>query len=289
MTEIDNQKSLDEAIKTHLAALESAVAQKDQEGEASARVQLGQTYLLGGNYESASENFEIALLTAGQLGLAAIELQALYGLTQAAAGANQRNLAVSYGERVIDKARLVNAHAEEVQAIQTITGILSEHREFGKTIPYLLRGLEIVQEIRENDWALKFLSDLGMAYYLNDDLPNAASYMQKAYDHATRSQKKLEEAVLAGRLASVRADMGNLAIAVELNKHAVELAEELDDPMLKAEQLVLLAMNHLELDAAGEAEVRLQQAKKIYLALDEIKFLVQVEKMLHEIRNQKGL
>lgn len=287
MTDIhnqQNQKTLDETIEM----LENAVARNDQKAEAAARVQLGQIYLLDENFSEAAKNFELALSIAQQSGWVSIELQALSGLIQTAAADNQIDQAVAYSEQAISKARQANAQAEEVQAIQTITGILSQNRAFERTIPYLLRGVEIARQKPDPDWELKFLSDLGMAYYLTDDLPNAESTLESAYDHAVRFQKKLEEAILAGRLASVRADMGKIDAAIELNKHALDLAKELNDPLLEAEQLVLLAMNYLEMDAAGEAEGCLQQAKKIYLEQDDIKFLVQVEKLLHEIRRQKN-
>lgn len=268
---------------------DNEMQENEKESQAAAYVQLGQTTLMEGDFNAATAHFEHALSIADPLGLPAIELQALYGLTQASAGANKPSQAVRYGEQVIDKARQANAQAEEVQAIQTLTGILAENGNFGETLPHLLRGVEIARQKQDNDWELKFLSDLGMAYYLNDDLANADTYLQQAYDNAVRFQKKLEEAILAGRLSSVRADLGKLEAAIELNKHAVELAKDLNDPILKAEQLVLLGMNHLELDVPDQAEAYLQQAKKIYLELDEIQFLVQVEKLLHEIHNQENI
>lgn len=276
------------ALEKTLAALESAVAQKDQAAEAAARAQLGQIALLNGNFAEAIDNFEGARAIAEALGLAGLQLQTLYGLTQAAAGANDANQAVVYGKQTIEQAHQVNAQEEEVQAIQTVTGILAQHGTYGETIPYLLRGVEIAGHAQNADWELKFLSDLGMAYYLNDEMLNAENYTRQAYDLALNNQKKLEEAILAGRLSSIRADMGKIEIAIDLNKHAIQLAQELNDPILEAEQLVLLAMNYLDLGAADKAESPLQQAKKLYLELDEIKYLVQVEKLLQDLHSQKS-
>ncbi len=281
-------ESIDKAVENYATALETAREIGNREAEAASRVHLGQTFLLDEDFESAIENFELALDIADQLGLVAIEMQALFGLTQACAGANRTSLAGIYGEQVVNKAHQAGAQAEEVQAILTLANIFSQNDQNDKSIPYLLRGLEIAQEKQDKDWELKFLADLGIAYYMSDDLENANDSLGKAYEIAAQFQRLQEEAYLAGQLASVRADQGELESAIELNKRAIQLSEENENQLFKGEQLVFLAMNSTDLGIVDGVQEYLKEAKEIFSKNNRMDLLDQVEEIVKSLGSVKG-
>jgi len=214
------------------------------------------------------------------MGALTIEMQALNGLMNACVMENRTSKAIVYGEQLVNKARTTGNHEYEVQAIFILSDILAKNSKFEKQIKHLLQGLEVAQKNPDMDWGLNFLSELGIAYYQMDDLENALKYTDQAKDLADRFKKKNEAAVLSGRLASIKADLGDLDASTALAQEAIALSEELEIPMLAGQQYVILAMNFNDLGETALAKEHIQRAIDLYRSLDQEELLNQAEKVL---------
>jgi tetratricopeptide (TPR) repeat protein len=160
---------------------------------------------------------------------------------------------------------------------------LTQNKQYTKAITRLQRGIEISQVRQDKDWELKFLTDLGTSYYLNDDLDNALNYIEKAYETAVRLQQRQEEAFTAGRLASIQADRGELDASNELVKRSLKFVEEIEQPILQVEQLVLLAMNHQELGDRNEVIMHLEKALGLYQQVGHLDLVEEIESLRKEL------
>ena len=276
-------ESVDKAIENYATALDTAQTLGDKEAEAASRIHLGQTFLLDDDYQAAIENFELGLEIADQVDSPTIEMQALYGLTQASDAVGRNSLAIIYGEQVVNKAQQVSATAEEVQAIQTLVGILNRNKQYTKAITYLERGVLLAQAEQSHDWELRFLTDKGLTHYLNDALEEASQAMEKAYEITVRFQQQQEEAFIAGRQASILADLGELEASNEKIQRSIQLAEALELPLLKGEQLVLKALNARDLDENVEAVEYLDEALVLYQEIEREDLQKEIEALRKDL------
>ena len=276
-------ESIEKAVENFATALDTAQILGNREAEAASRVHLAQAFLVDKEYQAAIENFEVGLSIADQGDYFSIELQALHGLTQACAGTGNTSLAAIYGEQLVNKTRLANLPAKELAAIQTLVGVFNLSENYTKALPYLERAVGLSREVGDDNWELKSLVDLGTAAYLADKLDLAKTHLQEALDKAQHLQQDHETAVISGRLASVLADAGEYLDSNQLIEQTLKLAEILDLPLLKGEQLVLQALNYQDQDQIEDARERLAEAIQLYQQIDRPDLVKGAEELLDEI------
>jgi hypothetical protein len=73
-------------------------------------------------------------------------------------------------------------------------------------------------------------------------------------------------------MGALLAEREALDEALEYGKKAVEGAERVDDPLILAEQLVLLALTYRDLNLTDKASSASQQAAELYQQLGEVDF-----------------
>jgi len=277
-------ESIEKAVENYATALDSAKALGNAEAEAASRVHLAQAFLADEGYEEAIENFELGLSIADRDGHFLIELQALHGLTQACAGVGNTSLASIYGEQLVNKTRHANLPAKELSAIQLLVSVYHQAQNYSKAVPFLERAVKLSRTVNDDNWELKNLVDLGTAYYLTDDLANGKKTLQDALEKAKHLQQDHEAAFIAGRLASVLADSGEYEDSNQLIDDTLQLAEQLDLPLLKGEQLVLKAMNYQDQGDLKHSREALDQAIALYQEIDRPDLVKGAEMILEQIK-----
>ena len=277
-------ESVEKAVENYATALDTAKTLGNAEAEAASRVHLAQAFLIDEGYEEAIENFELGLSIADREGHFLIELQALHGLTQACAGVGNTSLASIYGEQLVNKTRHANLPAKELTAIQLLVSIYHQAQNYSKAIPFLERAVALSREVNDDNWELKNLVDLGTAYYLTDDLAQGETFLQDALEKAKHLQQDHEAAFIAGRLASVLADSGKYEDSNQLIDDTLQLAEQLDLPLLKGEQLVLKALNFQDQEDIERSREVLNQAVSLYQAIDRPDLVKGAETILEQIK-----
>lgn len=277
-------ESVEKAVENYATALDTAKTLGNAEAEAASRVHLAQAFLIDEGYEEAIENFELGLSIADREGHFLIELQALHGLTQACAGINNTSLASIYGEQLVNKTRHANLPAKELSAIQLLVSVYHQAQNYSKAIPFLERAVELSRKVDDGNWELKNLVDLGTAYYLTDDLAKAKHHLEDALDKAKHLQQDHEAAFIAGRLASVLADSGKYEDSNQLIEDTLQLAEQLDLPLLKGEQLVLQALNFQDQGDLNRSQEVLNQAILLYQEIDRPDLVKGAEMILEQVK-----
>jgi len=275
-------ESVEKAVENYAIALDTAKILGNGEAEAASRVHLAQTFLIDEGYEEAIENYELGLAIADREGHFLIELQALHGLTQACAGVGNTSLASIYGEQLVNKTRHANMPAKELSAIQLLVGVYNQTQNYNKAIPFLIRGVELSREVGDDNWELKNLVDLGTAYYLADDLVKSKDYLQDALEKAQHLQQDHEAVFIAGRLASVQADSGEYVESNQLIEDTLQLAEQLDLPLLKGELLVLKGLNFQDQEDLNRSREILLQAIDLYREIERPDLVESTEVLLGE-------
>ncbi|MFO7682233.1 MAG: tetratricopeptide repeat protein [Chloroflexota bacterium] len=259
-------ESLEKAMDYYAMALQTAQALGDRRAECVYHINIGNVLFANHEMEAANDHFEQALNLAMDLEDAQVEISALSNLLRTSIAADKSSMALLYGESVIRQAAAVHEPAIEIANIHALTSYLMDKGQYRKAQPYLERGLVLAEGQQDWDWQLTVLLNLGNTAYQLERLPQAADYYRQGLVVAGKALNNLVEAQLLGRLSAVQADMGELETAVLTARKALDLAQQLENPVLIGEQQMLLSFTHSELTQTEEAIAYAQAATQTYRA-----------------------
>jgi tetratricopeptide (TPR) repeat protein len=264
-------------------AYETALDLENRGAECSFITKLGNVLLLEEKAEPAIEKYERALKLASALEDRNAEINILGGLFRShALNANIR-LAEVYGEQVIHLSRETKLAEAEVANIAAFTSFLVENGKIAEAIPYLERGVQIADEQNSLDIKSDMLVRLGLAYYGAGSNDLALEYFNKAFVIAGNVSDELTQAHVLGYTASLYADTEQYENSITTATNALALAEKLEDHRLKAEQQVLLAFNHRDMDRIETAIRYCSAALESFKVIEDQTMIERTQVLLKEL------
>lgn len=272
------------ALEFFSIALDTAQELGRKESESQYQIAAGHVYLITKDFGPAEEHFKNALDIGTRLKDPKIQLLAFESLFQLSIQVDDVGAVLFNGEQTLRIAKEIEDIGAEAENIRRMAHYLFEKGDHERAIPFLERGLEIGQAIHDKNFQMDMLAQLGLAQYFFENLEKAEELLFEAYQLATQMQKPLELAQIGGKLSVVKAERGELEAAIKYAQEAVQVAEAQNLPLLRGEQLVLLAMNYLDLDKQEEAREHLNKAVALYRELGQEDMLEQAELLLESIR-----
>jgi tetratricopeptide (TPR) repeat protein len=274
------------AMEFFSISLDAAKALKKPQSESHYQIIIGNIYLMKEDYGPAEEYFKYALDIGARLKNTNIEFAAFESLLQLSIQINDPGLALFNGEQTIRLAREINDVGAEAENIQRLTQFLLELGKYEAAIPYLERGLVLAGTAHDAEWQMDMLARLGLAHYYLDALDQAEEMLLKAYELATQLQKPIALAQIGSRLGVVKADKGDIQEALKYSEEAILVARAQELPELEGEQLILQAMNYLELGEPQEAKTLIEQGIDLYQRLERPDLIQNAENLLEQVSGE---
>lgn len=243
--------SLEKAADYFGTAMVNAQALGNRVAESAALVSLGNVLLANDEYQDAVEHFENALNLAAEADDSGTELAALTGLTRAHARLGKLRLATMYGEQAIRTAHDRAQYEHELQYVQLLATTLANHDQHAAAQRQFAYGLSVVEQHGLEHWRASMLGGLGATAYAQDDLPAAAAHFTAALDLVALAGESEQQLALLAQLGAVQADMGATDQAIDTTKRALQLAHDVADSHMVAQQQFMLAMAFYD---AGERD-----------------------------------
>ncbi len=250
-----NQGNYDEGIQCQLAELEHCEAANDKPGEAILHVNVGIVYYEKGDYDAALEHYTKGLELSEELGnkqLTSIAIGCMGSVYQRKGDYNQAM------QHFIKDLKLVEELGDK-QGTAIALGLIGELRsaegEFDLAVQYLERAKELSEELGYQKGIAKAVNTLG------DIFMNTSQYDQalQCYDQAIEISRSINNRLVLGYSLVEKGytliEKSDLEWANEIQREVLDLAENLDNPDLLFEALLLSAkVNHL----AGNKELALK-------------------------------
>ncbi len=253
--------------------------------ECSFITKMGNVFLLEGKTENAIEKYERAFKFASALEDRNAEINILGGLFRAHALAGELNLAQVYGEQAINLASQINHFEAEIANIQAMVVFLIEQEQVDKVFPLLERGMQIVHEQTNLGWQMEILNLQGQAYSLQEKYNEAIKSWNAALTLASNLQDEPFMALMFGRMAVVLAETDDIERSVYCAENAVQLAQKLEDAKLAAEQQILLAFNFNDLKQREKAIGFCQAAIKSYEIVGDRMMIANAQALLNDLNS----
>ena len=271
------------ALEFFSIALDTAQELGRKESETQYQIAAGHVYLITKDFGPAEEHFKNALDIGTRLKDPKIQLLAFESLFQLSIQIDEVGMVLFNGEQTLRIANEIEDIGAEAENIRRMVQFLFEKGDYERSIPFLERGLEIGQAIHDKSYQMDMLAQQGLGQYFLENLEKAEKLLFDAYQLATQMQKPVELAQIGGKLSVVKAERGALEEAIKYAQEAVQVAEAQNLPLLRGEQLVLLAMNYLDLDRPEDAREHLSMAEALYRELERDDLAGQAKDLLESI------
>jgi tetratricopeptide (TPR) repeat protein/transcriptional regulator with XRE-family HTH domain len=216
---------------THLAALGAAQAAGDLVGEAWMQNNLGFVYFYWQETErKALVCFERSLEIRVQLGDRIGESIALNNLGTAAHRLGENAKAIAALEKAMEIREELGDQVGALQAILNLGQISGDEGQHERAESYLLRALRMAEELALGELVVKSLTGLGTTYIDLRRLEDAKRYLYRALDLCRAMRHVDSEAITMQNLAIAHNASGELDIAMDFWRQALELYERFEDP-----------------------------------------------------------
>ena len=212
-----------------------------------------------------------------------IEFAAFESLLQLSIQMKDPELAIFNGEQAIRLARVIDDIGAEAENIKRLTQFLIDQGKYAAAIPFLEQGLVLAAQVHDAEGQMDMLAWLGLAHYYLDALDQADEMLLKAYELATQLQKPVALAQIGAKLGVVKADKGDIQEALKYSEEAIQVARAQELPELEGEQLILQAMNYLDLGEPQEAKTLIEQGIDLYRRLERPDLIHNAEQLLEQV------
>lgn len=280
-------KTFDKAREYYRLALEQGQNLGNIQAECSYLTKLADVSLAAGEPTTAIEQYERALNIASAVGNRVAEINILGGLFRANALANHAELAMVYGEKIIQLAKEIDHFDAEVTNIQAFASFLIDQDQISKALSYLDEGLKLAEKNQSQEWMSVMLVTWATAYQKSGDLQAAFEKYNQALSISTGIKDKHSITKILGYLCVLEAERGQLPESIIYAERALAFARELNDSGLVGEQQMLLAFNYRDLGQIDRAVQCCQAAIKSYEDSEASEIVEKAESLLAELHEQR--
>ena len=177
--------------------------------------------------------------------------------------------------------REANIHREN------LISVLMRVERLEQAKSHLRDALDFARRQGPRERKLVHLTNLGRVCFDLDELEEAEEYYQEALSEAKSQDDQRSEVIILGRLGALKADQSDMKQAVELGQTSAEKAEQIGDPLILAEQLILLALTYRDLDRREEAIAASTRAADLYRQQGEEAFSQSAQSLAEQLRAKK--
>ncbi|HEY1617207.1 MAG TPA: tetratricopeptide repeat protein, partial [Streptosporangiaceae bacterium] len=252
------------AIRLHTSAVRAAQHLDDRFGEASALNDLGDMWLVTGDYRQATGVLEQALDISRSIGDELGEANALLILGTVRKLTGERLAAAAALEQALDIYRRIGSRLGEANALANLGDVRREANEYAAAADALGQALNICRDTGDRSGEANSLFYLAVVRHATDDMPGATALLNQALAIYRRIGSRLGEANALYSLGDAQRLTGDPAGAAEVLQKALAIYRRIGSRLGEANALYSLGdAQRLTGDPAGAAEM-LQQALAIY-------------------------
>jgi tetratricopeptide (TPR) repeat protein len=155
---------------------------------------------------------------------------------------------------------------------ENLIGILLRQEQLVEAKAQLEVALDYARRKGPKERKLVHLMNLGRVCFDLGELEQSSQYYQSALETARVQQDQRSETTILGRLGALMAEQGDMEAALDYGEQAATSAEALADPLILAEQSVLLALTYRDVGKVEQALAASQQAADLYQQQGEREF-----------------
>jgi tetratricopeptide (TPR) repeat protein len=169
---------------------------------------------------------------------------------------------------------------------ENLISVLMRQGEMHQAKAQLEIALEYARRKGPAERKLVHLMSLGRVCFEVGELKSSKSYYQEALEAAERQGNQRSVITILGRLGALLAEREDLEGALNYGERAVRLAEEVEDPLILAEQLVLLALTYRDMNFADKSAAASERAAELYQQQGEAVFAERALQLHREVEHE---
>jgi tetratricopeptide (TPR) repeat protein len=247
------------------------------------RLGLGQARLAAGKPTEAIDALLPALELAKEDGDEIEEHRVLTTLSEAYFELDQREALLETTRRLVVLAESHRDHREAIAQRENLITVLLSLDLLDEALVEIERALAYARRRGPRERVLVHLLNKGRVNYELGSYAIAEDIYKEALELAEAQENRRAVPTILGRLGALYAEMGDLEASLRYAELAVTKAVELEDPAILAEQSILLAMTHQDLGENDKARNAAARAKQAYEAAGELTLAARATALVDEI------
>ncbi len=194
---------------------------------------LGNTYYFLGEYQTAINYIEQALLIAREIGDRQNEGELLGNLGSVYSALGQYVTAIDYHKEALVIARRIGDRAGESSRLNNLGSAHHYLGRYAEAIDYYEQALLIAREIGSQHIENAVLSHLGETHLMLGQYQIAIDYQEQALNSAREIGVRRPEMVALGNLGNIYNSLGQYQTAIECHEKALRIARETGDRLFE--------------------------------------------------------
>jgi tetratricopeptide (TPR) repeat protein len=260
----------------------------------NAYINLGNSELLQGRYDSALKHFTNAEQTFSKLSDNKSNIWHQSGLARSHASlgviySEKSNyyLALEHYQKALKIYREIGQSTSESKALNNIAVVYKSQEKYDKALEYLKEALKLQVQNGESTVSVT-LTNIGNCYFQTGDYPNALQYYQRAQTEFNRTPNVRGEALLDTYLGDLHLKQGNRELAESYYRHALEKNESIGHKFGSALALYNLGQLYYESNQYREAFPLAQKSLAYAREMGVLDQAYHSEKLLSDLYSATG-
>jgi len=198
-----------------------------------ARVGMGYTYEVLGNYEKAIEIYSTAKIIAEREHDSIALANCLIRLGVVHWCISDYDEAKRYYNEGLVIYRNINDNQGEATALANFGALYSDKGETEKALEYYSKSLSIVQRLKDRKEESRIIYNIGVAYQKEENYSKALEYFSRSLEMKMEIEDKRGEGIVTESLGSVYVEIGQLKEAEKLLKSALNIHRAIGNKMFE--------------------------------------------------------
>ena len=250
----------DAALEQYLAALDGYRATGDRWGEARALQRVALTHRARGDFDRARQAHEDVIAVARATGDERARADALNGLGRLDYELAEMQSALNLFGQALEIARSIHAPGIEAYAVNNTGVVYWAMGEHASALEFFEQGLAARRGLGDRQGEVGSLSNIGMVLLELGQLRRSAAVQERALAIARTLANRRLEGEVLQQLGRIRLRQGAAVAAVDALARSVALCHEVEDRFCEASSLSQLAAAEGTLGRAGAALEHLDAA-----------------------------
>jgi tetratricopeptide (TPR) repeat protein len=245
-------------------ALDLAVADGDQSGEATALSRLGRVHIRRGDYEEAATCQERALGLYRTLGDQFGQAAALADLGRVYHRRGRHDEAASFHEQALGLYRILGDQFGQANTLTSLGRVQRDQGHYDRAVISLQQALRLHHGLGNRPGEANALTSLGIIFRMLERLDEAERNLQRALDLYQEFRNWLGQANVLNNLGIVYRQQGRHDDAIACHRKAINMHETLNNRSGQAEALLHLGLTLDEMGRGAHARQHWRDALALY-------------------------
>lgn len=217
------------ALESFQSAILLSRQAKDKELESFALKHIGMTHSSMGNHETAMQYLQDGLKLSREIGNKKGEISILQQISTSYKNMGNYESAMPYLQECLNVSKEIDDKDNMSAALNNISQVYDNRRDYEAALRYLQKSLNLIKEVGNKAGEATIMNNIGLTFFAKGDYDTAMKYLQESLNLNREIGNRKGMIFPLNNMVEIFAVQGNLKKAIDVALEASKLAKETND------------------------------------------------------------